>query len=78
MAVRQKARAVSRQTGKTKNGVKHTASKSRPNTKGGNDTSDQAMLALLEPIKQASNAEEIRRLSDQLEQVIFHKQFKDA
>jgi len=42
------------------------------------DTSDQAVLALLKRIKAANNATEIRRLSDQLERVIFHKQYESA
>jgi hypothetical protein len=39
------------------------------------DTSDSAVLALLKRIKASNNHNEIRQLSDQLEQVIFHKQY---
>jgi hypothetical protein len=39
------------------------------------DTSDRAVLALLKRIKTTNNAIEIRQLSDQLERVIFHKQY---
>jgi hypothetical protein len=39
------------------------------------DTSDHTVLALLKRIKAANDREEVRRLSDQLERVIFHKQY---
>jgi hypothetical protein len=39
------------------------------------DTSDNAVLALLKRIKTTKNQSEIRQLSDQLERVIFHKQY---
>jgi len=42
------------------------------------DTSDRALLALLKSIKATDNPAEIRRLADQLERVIFHKQFENA
>ena len=42
------------------------------------DTSDEALLALLKRLKTASNTTEVRRLSNKIEQVIFHKQFKNA
>jgi hypothetical protein len=42
------------------------------------DTSDNAVLALLKRIKAANNQKEIRQLSDQLERVIFHKQYANA
>jgi hypothetical protein len=42
------------------------------------DTSDQTVLALLKRLKAASDPKEVRQLSDQLERVIFHKQFQDA
>lgn len=40
------------------------------------DTSDHALLTLLKRIRATNNPTEIRRLSDQLERVIFHKQFQ--
>jgi hypothetical protein len=40
--------------------------------------SDQALLDLLKRIKTANDPTEIKRLSNQLERVIFHKQFKTA
>jgi len=40
------------------------------------ETSDQAVLALLKRLKGTTNPSEIRRLSGQLERAIFHKQFK--
>jgi len=42
------------------------------------DTSDRAVLALLKRIKATNSPTEIRRLSDQLERAIFHKQFQDG
>lgn len=42
------------------------------------DTSDGAVLARLKRIKATGNRNEIRRLSDQLERVIFHKQYVKA
>jgi len=42
------------------------------------NTSDQAALTLLARIKTTNDPAEIRRPSDQLERVIFHKQFENA
>ena len=42
------------------------------------DTSDHALLALLKRLKATNDLTKIRDLSDQLERVIFHKQFKSA
>src|SRR5437764_1162526 len=42
------------------------------------DTSDDAVLALLKRLKSANNASEVRRLSDQIERAIFHRQYKGA
>jgi len=42
------------------------------------DTSDNAVLTLLKRIKETNDQNEIRRLSDQLERVIFHKQYANA
>ena len=39
------------------------------------DTSDKAVLTLLKRIKESTDQNEIRQLSDQLERVIFHKQY---
>ena len=39
-------------------------------------TSDEALLALLKRLKAASGRSEIRQLSNEIERVIFHKQFK--
>ncbi|MCL4852004.1 MAG: hypothetical protein KJZ78_11575 [Bryobacteraceae bacterium] len=39
------------------------------------DTSDKAVLTLLKRIKETNNQNEIRQLSDQLERVIFQKQY---
>ena len=42
------------------------------------DTSDNALNILLSRLKEAVDLDEIRRLSDQLRQVIFHKQFMNG
>ncbi|MEO8367899.1 MAG: hypothetical protein ABI806_01695 [Candidatus Solibacter sp.] len=42
------------------------------------DTSDDAVLELLKRIKAAGSQDELRQLSDQLERVIFHKQYARA
>lgn len=42
------------------------------------DTSDQTLAALLNRLKAAVDAAEIRQLSDQIERIVFHKQFTDA
>ena len=42
------------------------------------DTSDNAVLLLLKRIKACTDQNEIRQLSDQLERVIFHKQYASA
>jgi len=42
------------------------------------DHSDQALLTLLKRIKATDSPAEIRRLTGQLEHLIFHKQFENA
>ena len=42
------------------------------------DTSDNALAALLQRLKAAVDPNEIRRLSGQIERVVFHKQFTSA
>ena len=42
------------------------------------ETSDQALAALLTRLRVATDLSEIRRLSEQIEQVIFHKQLENA
>jgi hypothetical protein len=42
------------------------------------DTSDQALASLLNRLKEAADENEIRELSRQLEQMVFHKQFENA
>lgn len=42
------------------------------------DTSDHALLTLLKRLKATDDPTEIQQLSNQLERVIFHKQFKSA
>ncbi len=42
------------------------------------DTSDKAVLVLLKRLKTSNDQDEIRQLSDQLERVIFHKQYQNS
>lgn len=42
------------------------------------ETSDKAVLELLKRIKAATDPVEIKQLSDQLQRVIFHKQYKNS
>jgi hypothetical protein len=42
------------------------------------DSSDEAVLELLSRIEAATDPVEIKQRTDQLERVIFHKQFQDA
>jgi len=42
------------------------------------DTSDKALLSLLNRLKVTVDPAEIRELSDQIERVVFHKQFRNA
>ena len=42
------------------------------------DTSDKALLNLLNRLKATVDPAEIRELSDQIERVVFHKQFRNA
>jgi len=54
------------------------AKEETPTTTSTVDTSDNAVLALLKRIKATNNQDEIRELSDQLERVIFHKQYANT
>lgn len=40
--------------------------------------SDHALLTLLQRLKTTNDAKEIRQLADELERVIFHRQFQNA
>jgi|SRR5580692_7052002 hypothetical protein len=42
------------------------------------DTSDEALLALLKRLKQTRSQAEVRRLTGQIERVIFHKQYESV
>jgi hypothetical protein len=42
------------------------------------DTSDMTLTNLLERLRSTSNPDEIRQLSEQIERVVFHKQFANA
>lgn len=41
-------------------------------------TSDEALLSLLKHLKATNDPTEVRQLSDQIERVIFHKQFQNT
>src|SRR5437868_1118072 len=42
------------------------------------DTSDKALLKLLNQLKATVDPAEIRKLSDQIERIVFHKQFRNG
>jgi hypothetical protein len=44
----------------------------------GIDTSDRVLADLLKRLKATADPNEIRQLSDQIERIIFHKQFTNA
>ena len=52
--------------------------KTTPTTTSTMDTSYNAVLDLLKRIKETNDQNEIRQLSDQLERLIFHKQYANA
>lgn len=58
--------------------MKNPAALGRKGGKKAIAATDDALLALLKRLKVTNNPTEVRRLSDQLERVIFHKQFKNA
>ncbi len=62
---------------KDSNGSRETTSPATA-TAGEVGHSDQALLTLLKRIKATEDPKEVRQLSDELERVIFHKQFRNA
>jgi hypothetical protein len=42
------------------------------------DNSDKTLVSLLEQLKIATDPETIRRLSEDIERVVFHKQLENA
>jgi hypothetical protein len=58
--------------------VKRARMQTTPATTSPIDTSDDAVLVLLKRIKETKDQSEIRQLSDQLERVIFHKQYANV
>ena len=72
------ARWAKAKEGKDYIAVKRAKMEPTPATTSTMDTSDNAVLALLKRIKATNNQEEIRELSDQLERVIFHKQYANT
>ena len=55
-----------------------TMERNKPTSPAAADNSDQAVLSLLKRIKATDDPTEIRKLSDQLERVIFHKQYENS
>jgi hypothetical protein len=49
-----------------------------PRPEPATDTSDHALAALLTRLRVATDLAEIQRLSEQIERLIFHKQFANA
>jgi hypothetical protein len=47
-------------------------------SKQATDNSDQTLLSLLERLKTATDPETVRRLSEDIERTIFHKQLENA
>jgi hypothetical protein len=73
-------KAVQARWAKAKEGKGYTVAKrarmeTPPTSTSTIDTSDNAVLTLLKRIKATDDQNEIRQLSDQLERVIFHKQY---
>ncbi len=59
------------------NATKNTASRKRvPPQKA--DASDQALVVALNRLKETVDPAEIRQLSEQIERIVFHQQFKNA
>jgi hypothetical protein len=42
------------------------------------DTSDRRLSVLLEQLRATSDIAEVRRLADEIERIVFHKQFENA
>ncbi len=55
-----------------------TAPVSPQKTQTVSDTTDAALVALLMRLRTTTSLDEIRQLSDQIETVVFHKQFRNA
>lgn len=72
------ARWMKAKEGKDYMGVKRAKMETKPTTASTMDTSDKAVLTLLKRIKETDDQNEIRQLSDQLERLIFHKQYASA
>jgi hypothetical protein len=73
-------KAVQARWAKAKEGTDHTVKSAKMETPASStlDTSDSAVLTLLKRIKAANDPQELRQLSDQLERLIFHKQYANA
>ena len=76
-ARRNKGRMVVKKTGKTSAKTLDEFQKTKK-TAVPTDTSNQAFLTLLRRYKATNDPHEMRRLSEQIERMIFHKQYENA
>jgi hypothetical protein len=58
--------------------VKRAKMETTPTATSTMDTSDSAVLALLKRLKASNDRNEVHQLCDQLERMIFHKQYENA
>jgi hypothetical protein len=79
------ARAEASQATATKKDIMSTSRKAldhkrvkQPTRTNPVDTSDKALVTLLNRLRATVDPTEIRELSDQIERVVFHKQFRNA
>jgi len=71
--------ALRRKAGKKASPVRVPKTTSaEPSNAGLADTSDQALAMLLNRLKATVDPSEMRQLSDQIERIVFHKQFTNA
>jgi hypothetical protein len=54
---------------------KHSGKRASPSSR---DTSDAAVLGLLDRLRATDDPVEIQQLSDQIERIVFHKQYDPA
>jgi hypothetical protein len=66
--------AVRARWAKAQNGSSHAPAPTNPTL----DTSRKALLLCLNRLKSAKNDAEIRRLTEELQRIVFHKQYRNA
>jgi len=72
------ARWAKAKEGKGEMGVKAAKMGSKPSAASKVDTSDKALLSLLKRIKETDDQNEVRQLTEDLERLIFHKQYANT